>query len=273
MPYKFNPFTNRLDYYEAGGGGGTVTSVSGTANRITVTNPTTTPVIDIAATYIGQTSITTLGTIVTGVWNGTAVGPTFGGTGQTSYTTGDTLYASAANTLSKLPIGTAGQVLTVAAGVPVWQTAAPFTPTAFRAHLNANTAPTITGDGTFVTVPFDTVDYDFGSGYNAGTGVYTVPVGAAGIYQINYTIFTYRVAGTNTVQFSNYVVNGATVVRNYEVNFENMQTSGELTLTSGAQYLLAAGDTVEVTCVVAGSGAKNIGFAGTYCVFSMNRVA
>ncbi len=56
-----------------GGGGGTVTSVSGTSNRITVTNPNTTPVIDIAATYVGQTSITTLGTIGTGTWQGTPV--------------------------------------------------------------------------------------------------------------------------------------------------------------------------------------------------------
>lgn len=56
-----------------GGGGGTVTSVSGTPNRITVTNPTTTPVIDIAGTYVGQTSLTTLGTITTGTWNGTAI--------------------------------------------------------------------------------------------------------------------------------------------------------------------------------------------------------
>lgn len=56
-----------------GGGGGTVTSVSGTSNRIAVTNPTTTPVIDIAATYAGQTSITTLGTIGTGTWQGTPV--------------------------------------------------------------------------------------------------------------------------------------------------------------------------------------------------------
>lgn len=60
---------------------GTVTSVSGTANRITVTTGTTTPVIDIAATYIGQTSITTLGTIGTGTWNGTLIGAAKGGTG------------------------------------------------------------------------------------------------------------------------------------------------------------------------------------------------
>ena len=33
-----------------------------------------------------------------------SAGVTSGGTGQTSYTTGDILYASATNTLSKLPI-------------------------------------------------------------------------------------------------------------------------------------------------------------------------
>lgn len=45
-----------------------------------------------------------------------------GGTGFTTYTTGDMIYASAANTLSKLPIGTTGQVLKVVAGVPTWAT-------------------------------------------------------------------------------------------------------------------------------------------------------
>jgi hypothetical protein len=49
-----------------------VTSVSGTTNRITSTGGTT-PVIDISAAYVGQSSITTLGTITTGVWNGTAI--------------------------------------------------------------------------------------------------------------------------------------------------------------------------------------------------------
>ena len=53
-------------------GSGTVTSVSGTANRITSTGGST-PVIDISASYVGQSSITTLGTIATGVWNGTAI--------------------------------------------------------------------------------------------------------------------------------------------------------------------------------------------------------
>jgi hypothetical protein len=45
---------------------------------------------------------------------------TAGGTGQTSYTTGDIVYASATNTISKLGIGSTNQVLTVVAGVPAW---------------------------------------------------------------------------------------------------------------------------------------------------------
>jgi hypothetical protein len=49
-----------------------VTSVTGTTNRITSSGGAT-PAIDISAAYIGQTSITTLGTIGTGTWQGSAV--------------------------------------------------------------------------------------------------------------------------------------------------------------------------------------------------------
>lgn len=47
-----------------------------------------------------------------------------GGTNITTYTTGDILYASASNVLSKLAVGTNGHVLTLAAGVPTWAAAA-----------------------------------------------------------------------------------------------------------------------------------------------------
>ncbi|HMZ92935.1 MAG TPA: hypothetical protein PLD56_00290 [Chitinophagales bacterium] len=102
---------------------GYVTSVSGTSNRITSTGGTT-PVIDIAATYVGQTSITTLGTIGTGTWNATAIAATVGGTGQTSYAVGDLLYASTTTALSKLADVAAGSYLR-SGGVstaPVWST-------------------------------------------------------------------------------------------------------------------------------------------------------
>ena len=86
---------------------GGVVDVVGTANRITVNADS----IDIASTYIGQSSITTLGTITTGVWNGTTIGAGYGGTGVSSYSVGDLLVASGASTLSKLSVGVSGKVL------------------------------------------------------------------------------------------------------------------------------------------------------------------
>ena len=50
----------------------------------------------------------------------TQVSATEGGTGISSYTTGDILYSSSTNTLAKLAAGTNGYVLTLAAGVPSW---------------------------------------------------------------------------------------------------------------------------------------------------------
>lgn len=48
------------------------------------------------------------------------LGPTAGGTGLTTYTTGDVPYASATNTLAKLGIGSSGQFLKVSSGIPNW---------------------------------------------------------------------------------------------------------------------------------------------------------
>lgn len=61
---------------------GNTLDVGGTANRITVNADS----IDIASTYAGQASITTLGTITSGVWNGTTVAVANGGTGATTLT-------------------------------------------------------------------------------------------------------------------------------------------------------------------------------------------
>jgi len=69
-------------------------------------------------------SLTTVGTIGTGLWQGTAVTEVYGGTGQTTWTTGDVPYASGSNTLAKLGIGSSLQQLRVSAGgIPEWFTA------------------------------------------------------------------------------------------------------------------------------------------------------
>ncbi len=63
------------------------------------------------------------GIVATGNWQATAIAAAFGGTGQTSYTIGDIIYASNTTAISKLGIGTSGQVLTVSGGgIPTWST-------------------------------------------------------------------------------------------------------------------------------------------------------
>lgn len=88
---------------------GATSSYTGTTNRITISSGA----IDISSSYVGQTSITTLGTITTGTWTGTSIAIANGGTGATTAAAArhnlGTLAAYAAN----LPALTAGVEQTV----------------------------------------------------------------------------------------------------------------------------------------------------------------
>jgi hypothetical protein len=68
---------------------GTVLDVAGTTNRISVSG-TTHPVVDISNLYVGQATITTLGTVTTATWNATPIGTAYAGT-PTAGTTGQVL--------------------------------------------------------------------------------------------------------------------------------------------------------------------------------------
>lgn len=73
--------------------------------------------------YTGGTQrISSGGTVTNATWNGTAVAANYGGTGQTSYTVGDLLYASGATTLSKLAdVATGNALISGGVGVaPSW---------------------------------------------------------------------------------------------------------------------------------------------------------
>ena len=82
-----------------------------------------------------NSSLTSVGTITSGVWNGTTIAIANGGTGQTSTSaafnalapttlTGGLIYGNGTNTYSNLPIGTSSQILTVVGGLPSWQNSA-----------------------------------------------------------------------------------------------------------------------------------------------------
>lgn len=94
-------------------------TITGTADVITVTDGngvSGNPTLTIASSYVGQTSLTTLGTIGTGTWQGTAVAVGYGGTGQTTYTNGQLLIGNTTgNTLTKATL-TQGTGMTITNG-------------------------------------------------------------------------------------------------------------------------------------------------------------
>jgi len=83
---------------------GATLSAVGTTNRITVSGSG----IDISTSYVGQSSITTLGTITTGTWSATAVGLSKGGTGAdlSALSTGALIKKSSGSTLTAAVVDT-----------------------------------------------------------------------------------------------------------------------------------------------------------------------
>lgn len=112
-------------------------------------------------------NLTTVGTIGTGTWQGTAVDISYGGTGQTSKAaafdalspmsaSGDIIYGGASGTGTRLAKGTDGQVLTLAAGVPSWAAASGGTWSALSGSV-ANggftlTVPTLSANATLAVL-------------------------------------------------------------------------------------------------------------------------
>lgn len=128
-------------------------TITGTTNRLDVTNGngvSGNPTLDISTSYVGQSSITTLGTISTGTWNATTLDVTYGGTGQTT--------ANAAfNALAPSQTGNSGKYLTTDGSNTSWGTiAAGFADPGgngivVRTALNTSTNRTITA-GTNISV-------------------------------------------------------------------------------------------------------------------------
>ena len=110
---------NDAFFVTAGATGAGETYVCTTSGVITFgTTAITFAQISAAQVYTAGNGLTLTGTEFSLTAPVTAVN---GGSGQTSYTTGDLLYASNSTTLTKRAIGTEGYALRVASGVPSWQ--------------------------------------------------------------------------------------------------------------------------------------------------------
>ena len=84
--------------------------------------------------YTGTSPINVTGTVI----SLTTVPATLGGTGQSSYTVGNLLYASSTTALSKLAIGTSSQVLKSNGSVPFWDLNPTYLPVVLHSGASTN---------------------------------------------------------------------------------------------------------------------------------------
>ena len=122
----------------------------------------------------------------------TVLGIASGGTGLTSFTAGDLMYATGSTTIAKLGIGSAGQFLKTNAGAtaPAWSTETDLCPVGSIIMYGAAAAPTnwLLCDGTAVNRTtyadlFSAIGTTYGSGN--GSSTFNVP-NLQGVFPIGY---------------------------------------------------------------------------------------
>jgi hypothetical protein len=181
-----------------------------------------------------------------------------------STTLGDIEYrSSTANTNTRLAIGSTGQVLTVAGGVPSWATPAAGQTargcSVYKGGSNQVVANATVTNVTFEAEQFDTNTYHDNSTNNTRI---TIPAGYAGKYQINASIL-YQGNATGDRDFYIYVNNtdyfGYNIAKANATAF-NLQNSVVLNL--------AAGDYLEIKTYQDSGGNLNL-LSGVNCSFSV----
>jgi hypothetical protein len=228
---------------------GNTFSVGGTSNRMTINTDT----IDIASTYVGQTSLTTLGTITTGTWNGTAISLTYGGTGASSASSARTnLGLGTISTQSSDSIAiTGGSItgltsLTIANDIDVGD--------------YAIRAKTFTSDVAIGTAPFtitSTTKVDNLNVHYLNSKEETAFILVNGTRELtsdwdvgNYNITARRLISDITTGSAPFSVNSTTKVSNLNVEYLDGVKAVEFLKRDGTQELTAnwsAGSTKQIT--------------------------
>ena len=218
-------------------------TITGTTNRISISNGdglSGNPTVDISTSYVGQTSITTLGTIGSGTWNATTIGVNRGGTGRTSHTTNALLTGGTTTTGAQqsLENGTSGDWLkSNGTSLPSWVSPASLTKT-------DDTNVTLTLGGSPTTALLNGASLSLGwSGQLAvargGTGQSTLDDILGTTNQIDVLNGTDTVIGGNvTLSLPQDIHTGATptfsaltITNNSTLN--NVTISGNLTILGG----------------------------------------
>jgi len=207
------------------------------SNKVTITDDTGNNEVDIDVTEANLTLNNIGGTL----------GETKGGTDQTSYTTGDILYSSSTNNLSKLAIGGAAQRLGIASGVPAWVDF--FDPTtsmflyddfvglATTSILGWSNNSSGTGAGIGLGDPSTLIDGNHQGIMRASTGTTTTGRGVAAVYQINLALG----GGVLTYWTDIYIATLSTAGQAYVITIGLGDDNGSTEHGRGAYFYYAHG--------------------------------
>ncbi len=172
---------------------------------------------------------------------------TKGGTGLTSFTTGDVVYASGSNTLAKLAIGSSGQTLQVSSGgIVEWATAT-------TGDITGVTAGTgLSGGGTSGTV---TLNVDSLAVAQGGTGATSFA---------DKSVIITQDTGTDTLAAVAMDGNGEILIGGTSGPAVGTLTAGTgVTITNAdGSITIAAPDVGDITGVTAGTGLSGGGTSG-----------
>ena len=181
-------------------------------------------------------------------------------------TLGDIAYrSSTANVKTRLGIGSTGDVLTVAGGVPAWSTPTAATPTFVGAQLFMGATMTISNN-TFTAVQFAETDYlDTDSFHNPASNNtrLTIPSGKGGKYFVFGQII-FGSGGSDGNIRPRIDVNGS----QFLAGRYNFRSASDATATIGSYITLAAGDYVQLLAYQNSGG--NLDLYGTTALGGFN---
>jgi hypothetical protein len=163
---------------------------------------------------------------------------------STVTTAGDVIYATGSSAVTRLGLGTAGQVLTVNTGAtaPEWKTPAAGGSTFVGCELRKSANQTVSNaTDSIITFEVETFDTDGFHSTSSNTGRITIPTGKGGKYRFSYT---HRWAG-NATGFRNTGIKINGVSGASYSTFLNL-TSTRLVYNGSYVLNLAAGDYVEM---------------------------
>lgn len=212
----------------------------GNATSLTNINASNITSGTIGAAYVSgaYANVTGLGTVTSGTWQANVVASAYGGTGFSSYTTGDLIYSSATNTLSKLAIGANNTVLTSNGTSLSWAAPAGGSSVLQTQEYTATAGQTIFN----VTYTVGSIEGVYRNGIKLGNSDYTATSGtdivlASGaalgdlICIVSFFNVGSVIAGVNTLSF------GSTGLTPSSATAGNIVVSGTLNVASGGTGL------------------------------------